>query len=93
MHQFTLLYTECTDGLPEEESLALYRDVTEMEDSAECRIDVSLVMSRSEAKQKAIKPVCESDVFAACESFVTNGLKTCKVDFCDSCPGEFCLST
>jgi hypothetical protein len=61
MHQFTVLYTACTDDLPEEESLALYRDVTTMDDSRDCRIDTSLVVSRALAKQMKIKPICETD--------------------------------
>ena len=63
MNQFTVLYTACTDDLPEEESLALYQDVTTMDDSRECQIDTSLVVSRAVAKQQKIKPTCEADAF------------------------------
>jgi hypothetical protein len=87
MHVFTLLYTACTDELPEAESLLLYRDVTEMDDSPECRLDTSLIVSRAEAKQRKIKPVCEVDSFPqACDTFISAGLKSCKVDYCEACP-------
>jgi hypothetical protein len=39
MHQFVALYAACTDELPASESLLLYRDVNEMEESPECRIN------------------------------------------------------
>jgi hypothetical protein len=86
MHVFTLLYTACTDGLPEEESLMLYRDVTEMADSSICRLDTTLIISRAEAKQRKIKPICEADAFPVCESLLASGMKICKVDYCETCP-------
>ena len=85
MHQFTVLFTACTDDLPEAESLALYRDVTAQDDSDECAVDTSLVISRSKAKQLKIKPACDHDAFGICEQMISSGLKICKVDYCETC--------
>jgi hypothetical protein len=86
MHQFTVLFTACTDDLPEAESLALYRDVTAQDDSDECTVDTSLVISRSKAKQLKIKPTCDHDAFGICKQMISSGLKICKVDYCETCP-------
>ena len=85
MHPFNTLHSACTDGLPQAEVMALYRDVTEMEDSPECTIDTSNVVPMTEAKQNAILPTCETDTFSACAEFIANGLKTCEGDFCELC--------
>jgi hypothetical protein len=86
MHQFTVLFTQCTDQLPESESLILYQDVISMDDSGECRIDTSLVISRAEAKKRQIIPVCETDAFPICNRMITASAKSCKVDYCETCP-------
>ena len=38
----------------------MYSEVTTMDDSPECDIDVSMIISRAEAKKNAIKPECVS---------------------------------
>jgi hypothetical protein len=86
MHQFTLLFTACTDDLPEAESLVLYMDVISQDDSPECRVDTSLLISRAKAKQLQIEPVCDHDAFPICNRMITNGIKTCKTDYCEICP-------
>jgi hypothetical protein len=86
MHQFTVLFTACTDGLPEEETRKMYEDVVDLDDSPECDVDISLVISRAEAKKRKIKPVCEQDAFPVCEAMISGGLKECKVDYCETCP-------
>jgi hypothetical protein len=88
MNQFTVLFTACTDRLPESEVAALYADVVSQDDSAECRIDTSLVISRAEAKSRDIKPECETDAFPVCDRLLSSGAKSCKVDFCEICPGK-----
>jgi hypothetical protein len=85
MHQFTLLYTACTDRLPAEESLKLYHDVISQDDSPECDIDVSMIVSRAEAKKRQIKPVCDHDMFPICQQMLSTGAHTCKVDYCEIC--------
>eukprot|EP01052_Picozoa_sp_SAG31_P011857 SAG31_NODE_682_length_12841_cov_13.637655_2_plen_744_part_00 len=86
MHVFTVLYTACTDGLPQEESMLLYRDVTAMDDSPECVLDSSLLLSRSVAKRRQVRPTCETDAFPVCENFIASGLKACESDYCELCP-------
>jgi hypothetical protein len=86
MHQFTLLYTACTDGLPDAESLALYRDVTSLDDSPECTVDTTLIVSRAAAKASKIKPICDHDAFPVCNRMITTGAKSCKVNYCETCP-------
>ena len=66
MHQFTLLFTACTDDLPKSEAKILYEDIISMDDSSECRVDSSLVISRAQAKKNMIKPECDHDAFAVC---------------------------
>ena len=56
----------------------LYSEVTTMDDSPECRIDVSMIISRAQAKKNAIKPECDHDAFPVCEAMVDGGIKTCK---------------
>ena len=85
MRPFNTLHEACTDGLPQVEVMALYRDVTEMEDSPECTINTSAVVSMTEAKQNARLPTCETDTFSACTEFIAAGLKTCEADFCELC--------
>jgi hypothetical protein len=86
MHVFTVLYTACTDSLPEAESLLLYREVTEMDENPRCTVDTSLIISRAEAKQRKIVPTCEVDAFPSlCDSFIAAKLKSCKADYCESC--------
>ena len=87
MNQFTKLFTACTDDLPESEKLDLYEDVTSLDDSPECNIDISLVISRGEAKKRDIKPTCETDAFPICNQMITASMKSCKVDYCEICPG------
>eukprot|EP01052_Picozoa_sp_SAG31_P007415 SAG31_NODE_354_length_17223_cov_18.708771_1_plen_576_part_00 len=86
MHPFQTLHEACTDRLPHDEVMALYRDVTEMEDSPECTIDTSQVVSMTQAKLNAVLPTCQTDAFSSCASFVAAGIKTCENDLCELCP-------
>jgi hypothetical protein len=86
MNQFTKLFTACTDDLPESEKLNLYEDVTSLDDSPECDIDITMVISRGEAKARDIKPTCETDAFPICNQMINAGMKSCKVDYCEICP-------
>ena len=86
MHVFTVLYTACTTGLPPAESLLLYRDVTELDDSPECLLDTSLILSRAVAKRRNVRPTCGADAFPVCANFIAAGAKSCDEDYCELCP-------
>ena len=84
MRQFSVLYTACTDHLPDVELQNLYRDVTAQDDSPECYINTSMIISRTEAKQQQIRPPCDHDTFSICGPMLGAGLKTCEADYCGS---------
>ena len=86
MRQFTVLYTACTDHLPDAELQDLYRDVTAQDDSPECFINTSMIISRTEAKQQSIRPPCDHDTFLICGPMLGAGAKTCEADYCELCP-------
>jgi hypothetical protein len=67
MNQFTILFTTCNDQLPEAEFPTLYANVVSQDDFVECRLDTSLVISRAEAKNRDIKPECETNAFPVCD--------------------------
>ena len=64
----------------------MYRDVTSMDDSDECRVDTALLISRAAAKALLIKPTCDHDTFPICDAMLSSGAKICKVDYCETCP-------
>ena len=75
------------DGLPNEELLELYRDVTAQDDSPECFINTSMIISRTEAKQQQIRPPCDHDDYPMiCGPMINAGAKSCEGDYCALCP-------
>eukprot|EP01052_Picozoa_sp_SAG31_P002560 SAG31_NODE_91_length_26366_cov_6.792211_8_plen_522_part_00 len=86
MHEFTELYTACTDHLPEEEKRALYDDVVSLDESPECLVNTSMIVSTRQAKVDSIVPVCEENAFGEmCGRSIELGLKTCEHDYCVFC--------
>ena len=86
MHGFTVLYTACTDHLPVSESLKLYQDIISLDDSPECSVDTSMVISRRQAKLNAVQPACDHDAFGICQGMIAAGVKSCEHDYCSTCP-------
>eukprot|EP01052_Picozoa_sp_SAG31_P007097 SAG31_NODE_334_length_17513_cov_10.799989_5_plen_1508_part_00 len=83
VHVFALLYTQCREHLPANETSVLLSLVHDRESEPTCTIDTSSILTLGEAK--AGPPPCETDYSSICEVVISSGLNTCEDNFCAFC--------